>query len=130
MNEEKKKEGLSVKELEGYAKKNQFELFFCLLFILATLFTLVFWGTTISIFAAGIGGIISVLLPNKIEELSQKMGSLVLKKEGTTQLIIGIIALIVAIFVAPLIFLLLGLHAGKSMVQLAKKSSPPEGPHE
>ena len=41
MDEEKKKEGVSVKELEGYAKKNRFEIFFCILFVLSSLLTLV-----------------------------------------------------------------------------------------
>ena len=123
MDEEKKKEGVSVKEIEGYAKKHRFEIFFCLLFILASLFTLVFWGPTLSIFLAGIGGIVGVLLPNKIEELTKKLDTSLLSKEGTTQLIIGIVALIIAIFIAPVIFLLTGLYAGQSMVTLAKESS-------
>ncbi len=123
MDEEKKNEGVSVKELEGYAKKNRFEIFFCILFVLASLFTLVFWGAPTSIFLAGIGGIISVFLPGKIDQLSHKMASTVFGKEGTTQLVIGIVALIVAIFLAPLIFLIMGLHAGKSMLGLAKSVS-------
>ncbi len=128
MDEEKKKEGVSVKELENYAKKHRFEIFFCILFILASLFTLIFWGPTISIFLAGIGGIISVLLPEKIEHLSRKFSAMAFKQQGTTQLIIGIVALIVAIFLAPIIFLLMGLHAGKSMMNLSKESlsSTPE----
>ena len=123
MDEEKKKEGVSVKELEGYAKKHRFELFFCILFVLASLFTLIFWGPTISIFLAGIGGIISVFFPHKVEDIAHKMAGKLFSKEGTTQLIIGIAAFILAMFVAPLIFLLMGLHAGKSMLKLAKESS-------
>jgi uncharacterized membrane protein len=130
MDEEKKKEGVTVKELEGYAKKNRFEIFFCILFVLASLFTLVFWGATLSIFLVGIGGIVSVFLPQQIDQLSEKMAKMVFAKEGTTQLIIGIVALVVAIFLAPLIFLLVGLHAGKGMLRLAKESSekPSEPP--
>lgn len=121
--EEQKKDGVSVKELEGYAKKHRFEIFFCILFILASLFTLIFWGPTLSIFLAGIGGIVSVFMPNQIESLSRKMAHMVFSKEGTMQLIIGIVALIVAIFLAPIVFLLVGLHAGKSMLHLARESS-------
>jgi len=123
MDEEKKKEGMTVKELEGYAKRHRFEIFFCSLFILASLFTLIFWGPTLSILLAGIGGIISSLFSDKLEGFARKMAGTFLKKEGTTQIIVGIIALIVAIFLAPLVFLLIGLHAGKSMVHLAKESS-------
>lgn len=121
--DEKKKDGVSVKELEGYAKKHRFEIFFCILFILASLFTLVFWGPTLSIFLAGIGGIISVFMPSQIEAFSRKMAHTVFSKEATMQLIIAIVALIVAIFLAPIIFLLVGLHAGKSMLHMARESS-------
>lgn len=120
MDEQKKKEGVSVKELEGYAKKNRFEIFFILLFVFASLFTLVFWGATISIFTTGIGGIIAVFIPHKIDHFAHKMAMALVSKEGATQLIIGIAALIIAIFLAPLAFLLFGLHAGKSMVMNAK----------
>jgi len=125
--EEKKKEGVSVKELEGYAKKLRFEIFFCILFILASLFTLVFWGSTLSIFLAGIGGIISVFLPTQIENLSRKMAHMVFSKEGTMQVIIAIVAFIIAIFLAPIVFFFVGLHAGKSMLNLASESSQDDG---
>ena len=131
MDEEKKKEGVSVKELEGYAKKHRFEIFFCILFVLASLFTLVFWGPTLSIFLAGIGGIIAVFIPNKMDQFQHKMASMVFSKEGATQLVIAIVALIVAIFLAPIIFFIIGAHAGKSMMQLARDASgggrPPQG---
>ena len=123
MDEEKKKEGVSVKELEGYAKKHRFEIFFCLLFILASLFTLVFWGPVFSIFFAGIGGIITVFMPDKIDQLQHKMAGKLFAKEGATQLIIGIVVLIVAIFLAPLIFFVIGAHARKSMIHLARDAS-------
>lgn len=122
-NEEKKKEGVSIKELENYAKNHHFEIFFCILFILASLFTLVFWGSTLSIFLSGLGGIVSVFMPAKIDSFSKKMAHKVFSKDATTLLIIGIAALVAAIFLAPIIFLLIGLHAGKSMLHLARDSS-------
>lgn len=123
MDEEKKKEGVSVKEIEGYAKRHRFEIFFCILFVLASLFTLVFWGPTLSIFLAGIGAIVGVFLPGKIDQLARNMASKVLQKEKATQLIVGIVGLIVAIFLAPLVFLWLGLHGGHSIIRIAKESS-------
>lgn len=123
MEPEKKKEGISVKELESFAKKHRYEVFFSLLFILASLFTLIFWGAVISIFLTIIGSIVGVLFPHKIEFFSRKMASMVFKKESSTQMIIGILALIVAIFLAPLIFLLIGLHAGTSMFHTSREAS-------
>ncbi len=123
MDEEKKKEGVSVKELEGYAKKHRFEIFFCILFVLASLFTLIFWGPTLSIFLTGIGAIIATFLPNQIEQMAGKMAHMVLSKDKTTVLVIGIAALIVAIFLAPLVFLWIGLHAGRIIIHTAKGAS-------
>ncbi len=124
MDEEKKKEGVSVKEIEGYAKKHRFEIFFCILFILASLFTLIFWGAMLSIFLAGIGAIIAVFMPSKVEHLAHKMAHGLLGKEGMTQLVVGILALIVAIFLAPLVFLWLGLHGGRSIMQIVHTAGP------
>lgn len=118
--EKKKKEGVSVKELEGYAKKNRFEIFFCILFILASLFTLIFWGPMWSVFATGVGGILSVLFTHQVENLAHKVLGTITSKELTFQLIIALLAFIVAIFLAPLVFLLFGLHAGLSLVAHTK----------
>lgn len=122
MADDNKKEGVSVKEIQDFATKNKFEVFFCILFLLACLFTLVFWGPTLSIFIAGLGGIIGTLIPARIELFSKKMFHFVLKQEKTTQLVLGIVGFILAIFLAPLIFLLLGLHGGKSLSHQAKES--------
>ena len=121
MNHEHKKEGVSVKELQNFVMRNKFEVFYCLLFVFASLFTLVFWGPIISVFLAGIGGIIGVLLPARVELFSRKTIGHVLKQERTTQLIFGIVGLILAIFLAPLVFLFLGLHGGKSMGHHSKE---------
>jgi hypothetical protein len=113
--EEKKKEGMSVRELERYAKKHSFEIFFCLLYVFASLFTLVFWGAVISIFLTGIGGIIGALLPQTVGDLSHKSSVFIHKQQKATQVIIGIALLIIAIFLAPLVFLVTGLHGGRSL---------------
>ncbi len=123
MDEEKKKEGVSVKELEGYARRHRFEIFFCILFVLASLFTLIFWGPTLSIFLASIGAIIAIFIPNQIDQLADKMAHMVLTKEKSTVLVIGIVALIAAIFVAPIIFLWVGLQAGRTIIHTAKNAS-------
>ncbi len=128
MDHEKKKDGVSVKEIEKYAKHHQYELFNILLFIFASLFTLWFWGSVISIFATGIGGVLGTLFPDKISALSMKTYSFMFKQERMTQIVLAIVALILAIFIAPLIFLVIGLHAGKSMMkrvrEMASKRMP------
>lgn len=120
MSLENKNEGVSVKEIQNFAMKNKFELFFTLLFILACLFTLVFWGPFFSLFLAALGAIIGILIPARVELFSKKIFQFVLKQEKTTQLVLGIVGFIFAIFLAPLIFLFLGLHGGKSISHQSK----------
>src|SRR5579863_1602645 len=115
MDKNPSKEGVSVKEIEEFTKKHRFEVFFCLAFILACFFSFVMWGPGWSIFAAALGAILGVLLPEKIAHMSKSILQFVFKQEQTTQLILGIVLLILAIFIPPLCFLLLGLHGGKDM---------------
>lgn len=115
MDGDKSKEGVSVKEIEAFAKKHRFEVFFCLAFVLACFFTFVLWGPGWSIIAAAVGAIIGVLLVGKITSLSKMVFSFIFKQDPTIQLVLGIVALVLAIFIPPLYFLLLGLHGGKDM---------------
>lgn len=119
MNGNKSKEGVSVKEIEAFAKKYRFEVFFCLAFVLACFFTFVLWGPGWSVIAATIGVIIGVLFAEKMTRFSKTVFSFVFKQESTIQLVLGIVGLILAIFLPPLFFLLLGLHGGKEMHQRA-----------
>ena len=115
MDGNKSKEGVSVKEIQGFANKFRFEIFFCLVFILACIFTFVFWGPVWSIVAAVVGAIIGVLLEEKMTQFSKMIFSFVFKQEPTVQIVLGVVGLILAIFIPPLYFLLLGIHGGKDM---------------
>ena len=117
MDGNKPKEGVSVKEIEAFVKNHRLEVFFCLAFILACFFTFVLWGPGWSIVAAAAGAIIGILLSGKVANLSKTIFSFVFKQEMTIQLVLGIVGLILAIFIPPLYFLLLGLHGGKEIVQ-------------
>lgn len=119
MAENKNNEGITVKEIERLAKKHRFEVFFCLSFLFACFFSFIFFGIGWAILLASIGGILGVLLPQKIDQMTRKMFQFVFKQESTSQLIFGIVLLIVSIFLPPLVFLLIGMHGGKSLEQLA-----------
>ena len=127
MEERPKKEGVSVKELEQFTKDHRFEVFYLLLFIFASLFTFVFWGAKVSIFLAGIGAIIGLFFPGKIKQFSSKICGFVFKQEKITQIVLGVVGLIIAIFLAPIVFFLLGLHGGKSMINRCKDVSSHQG---
>ncbi len=119
MSGNKLKEGVSVKEIESFTKKHRFEVFFCLIFILACFFSFVMWGPWWTIIAATTGGVLGVLMPEKIDRLCRKIFQFVFKQEQTIQLVLGITGLILAIFIPPLIFVLLGLHGGKDLHKIA-----------
>lgn len=122
MDLEKKKEGVSVKEIEAFAKKHRIQVFYCLAFIFACFFSFVFFGPGWAIIFAAIGGILGVIFPGKLEGICKKVLEFVFKQEEITQMIIGIVALILSIFIPPLIFLILGLHGGKDMHRMANEN--------
>ncbi len=60
------KKGVSVKEIEEFTKKHRYEVFFCALFLLACIFSLVgHFGGGWSIFFAMGGAILGVIFPIK-----------------------------------------------------------------
>ncbi len=119
MDAKKIKDGVSVKEIEGFAKKHRFVLFFCLALLLSCLFNFVFFVGWSMVFGA-IGGILGALFPKKIESIFQGSSSFFAKQEEVTQLILSIAGLILAIFLPILTFLVLGAAGGKHLQSLAE----------
>lgn len=130
--DKKLKEGMSIQELEKFSKKYQHQIFFIVYLILATLMTFLFFGPTLSIFLAGIGGVIGVIMPHKIKKAIAACFHFVFKQEKKTQLILGIVGAIISFFLPPLIFFFVGLAGGKSFCcsqegdKGNKHQSPPE----
>ena len=114
MDQNKLKDGVSVKELESYAKKHRFEVFFCIAFILACIFTFVFF-TSWSIFFTAVGGIVGVIMPAGVSKIIKTAITFVLKQEKTTQLVLAVVSWILCIFLPPLMFLIIGLSGGKNL---------------
>jgi len=117
MSNDKPKDGISVKEIENFAKKFRFEVFFCLSLILACFFSFVFF-TAWSIILSAVGGIAGLLVPAKVEKIARKMHSFCAKQEQITQLVLGIVLLVLSIFLPFLPFLLLGAAGGKYIQEL------------
>lgn len=123
MDDKKMKEGMSIREIESFAKNHRFEVFFCIAFILACFFSFVMFGTGWAIIAAAIGAIIGVLMPLKILSFGKTVCHFFFKQEKTTQMVLAIVCLILAIFLPFLFFLLLGLHGGKDLMLTALEIS-------
>lgn len=113
------KEGVSVKEIEGFAKKYHIQVVFCLSFILACIFSFVFFGHGWALILATIGAIIGVVMPGKLESFFRGMYHFIFKQEKITRIVLVVVTLLLSVFVPPLIFLILGLHGGKYMVHIA-----------
>ena len=118
--DKKIKEGVSVQEIENFSKKYHFEIAFTLYFILATLLSFFwkFFGTTLSLFLMGIGGILGVWLPSKIKKATGAAFRFIKKQEKATHLIVAALGLLIAIFLPPVIFFLTGWLGGAGMRQI------------
>jgi hypothetical protein len=119
MQNENPKEGVSVKEIEKFAKNNRFKLFLCLAFLLACFFSYVFFQI-LSLVLAAVGGILGVLLPSQVELCIEKIRAFCEKQENVTQLILGCVGLIVSIFLPLITFFVLGTAGGKALGTLRK----------
>lgn len=122
--EEKKNEGITVKEIEQFAKKHRFEVLFGLSFVFACFFSFVFFGAGWAIIFAMIGGILGVIIPGRVETYASRMFQFVFKQEQTTQLVLSIVMLIISIFLPPLIFLIVGAQGGQSLRRLVGDLGP------
>jgi hypothetical protein len=118
------KKGVSVKEIEEFTKKHRYEVFFCALFVLTCIFSLVgHFGSGWSIFFAMGGAVLGAIFPTKTDSLLKMVFKFVFKQDKTIQIVLGAVSLILAIFVPFIIFLIVGLVAGRVMNIMAVDSS-------
>jgi ABC-type amino acid transport system permease subunit len=122
MDQNKLKEGISVKEIESFAKKHRFEVFFCVSFILACLFSFVFFTAWSLIFAV-IGAILGIFMQTSVQAILKKIVQFVVKQEQTTQIVLAIVTWIVSMFLPPLVFLLIGASGGNHLAKTANESA-------
>ncbi len=111
---DKIKEGVSVKELESFARKYTVEGFIILSLIIATLSSGFgfFTGAGWSVVFAGIGAIISVAFPEAVWRIVKPLFNFTCKQDKATQIIVGVVRLIFAIFIPFLIFLEIAILGG------------------
>lgn len=125
---DKLKEGVSVKEIEDFAKKYTSEVFSALAIFIATVSSLFdfFTGAGWSVLFAGLGAITGLIFPNQVDAALEKFYSMVKRQEKPTQFIIGTVKLVIAIFIPFVLFCLLGLIGGTSKhIHSFKDEKPP-----
>ena len=118
------KKGVSVKEIEEFTKKHRYEVFFCALFVLTCIFSLVgHFGGGWSIFFGMGGAVLGVIFPSKTESFLKMIFKFIFKQDKTIQIVLGAVSLVLAIFVPFIIFLVVGLISGRMMNIMAVDSS-------
>ncbi len=124
MDDQKTKETISVKEIEEFAKKHRFEVFFSLLFLFACVFGIVgYFSASWNVFFTMGGSILGLIFPLKTEILMKKVFNFIFKQDKMVLLILGGVGLILSIFLPFLIFVLVGTFGGRSMHHMAVSSS-------
>ncbi len=129
---DKLKEGVSVKEIEEFTRKHTIEVFSILAIVIATVSSCwgFFTGPKLTIFFVALGSIIAILFPVHVDRGLKQLYNFVFKQEKTTQMIVGAVKIVVAIFIPFLLFGLLGLLAGSSFhyfvrqAQVLKQNHP------
>ena len=113
---DKLKEGVSVDELEGFARKHTTEVFSVLALIIATISSSFdyFTGPKITIFFLSIGTLLAIFFPSPIERGLKQLYTFTFKQEKMTEIILGCVKIVVSIFIPFLYFGLVGLLAGSS----------------
>ena len=121
----KLKEGVTVQELENFGKKYHIEIFLAFYFVVATLLTFIFYGAGWSIFFGGIGAIVGIWIPKKVEKTFQSIFRYIFNQEKTTKIVLGAVGVVVAFFIPPLIFFFLGMAGGEALHKGATSGALP-----
>lgn len=121
---DKLKEGVSVHELEGFARKHTTEVFSILAIIIGTISSSFdfFTGPKTTLFFLALSAIISVMFPVPVEKGLRQVYSFTFKQEKMTEIVLGSVRIVIALFVPFVYFSLIGLLAGTSYHYYLKRS--------
>ncbi len=108
----KQKDGISVQEIENFGKKYLTELVFIIYFLLAAFFSSFFFGPRWCLYLAAVGGILGAWLFKKCDSIVHKALRFTCKQEKVTRMVFCLVGFIVAIFLPPLFFFLIGVCGG------------------
>ncbi len=113
---DKIKEGVSVQEVEEFAHKYTTEVFSVLAMIVASISSMYdfFTGAKMTIAFATIGLIMGIFFPAPVEKNLKQVYSFTTKQEKMTQMVLGLVKIVVALFIPFVLFGFVGLLAGTS----------------
>ncbi|HEY4254879.1 MAG TPA: hypothetical protein VGM34_00850, partial [Chlamydiales bacterium] len=110
------KEGVSVQEIENFARKHTTEVFTVLALVIGSISSSwgFFTGPKMTIFFLVIGTILGIFFPAPVERGLKQLYAFSYKQEKMTQMVLGIVKIVVALFIPFLLFGVFGLLAGTS----------------
>ncbi len=112
----KLKDGISVQEMEDFARKYVTEIFTVAAIAIGAISSMFdfFTGPSLTILFLAIGAIIGIFFPSQTEKGLKQIYTFAFKQEKMTQMILGGVKIVVALFIPFLLFGLIGLLAGTS----------------
>jgi hypothetical protein len=133
---DKLKEGVSVDEIESFAKKHMTEVLTVLALIVGAVSSAFdfFTGPGLTLIFAAVGTIFGIFFPAPVERGLKQFYQFTYKQEKTTQMVLGAVKVVMGIFIPFVLFGLLGLLAGTSyhyftrQAQIFSENRPPKGP--
>ncbi len=113
---DKIKEGVSVQEVEDFARKYTTEVFSVLAILIGAISSMYdfFTGPKLTIAFVAIGVMLGVFFPAPVEKGLKQFYSFSYKQEKMTQLILGCVKIVVGLFIPFILFGSIGLLAGTS----------------
>lgn len=113
---ERFKEGISPEQLENFARKHTPEVFSTVALFLGAVSSIFdfFTGAGWSILFCALGAIIAISFPVATEQKLKKIYNFSLSQDKMTEMVLGGVKIVIAIFLPFLFFGLIGLLAGTS----------------
>lgn len=113
---DKIKKGISPQELESFVRNHTPEVFSTVAIFVAGVSSIFdfFSGPAWSILFAAIGAIFALTFPTRVDSKLKRFYHFTINQEKTTEMVLGGVKLVVAIFLPFVFFCLLGLLAGVS----------------
>ena len=120
---EKIREGVTVEDLEKFARKYTNEVFLILALLIATVSSVFgfFTGPVWSVLFMGILAIVALALPERIGNFLRKILKFQVTAEKSITIMIGIVRIIIGLFIPFVLFAELGLLAGYAFHTTAKE---------
>lgn len=126
---DKLKEGVSVHEIESFTKKYMMETFFVIALVIGMVSSSFdfFTGPGLTIAFLTLGVLVGIFFPVPVEQGLKQFYAFAYKQEKLTQLIIGIVKMIIGLFVPFILFGAVGVLAASAYTYFIRHSRNVEG---